>query len=547
MKKIILLSFIALNAIVANAQAPNWLWARSAGPNAGGNYLSETNAVAVDVSGNVYVAGFFQSPIITFGSDTLKSPGSIFLVKYDKNGNVLWAKNSGGTGAATSIAVDASGNVYVAENLGYSTSYDSISFIKYAANGNVIWSTKKLGGTGGDIETTSIAVDALGNTYVSGYFYSAKFIFGSDTLNNCGVSYNYSSIFLAKYDYNGNALWAKNACSVGNDKATSVAVDTSDNVYLTGYFGGSSLIFFHFPHDSTVSTTLTNPGYNDIFLVKYDSNGKGQWAKSAGGTASGGLYYGWANSVAVDASGNLYVTGYFESSTFIFGSDTLTSLSYYNIFLAKYNIYGNGQWAKIIGGKSGVANSVAVDGLGNAYVTGQLDSLSSGSGYPTGKFIDMFLTKYDNNGNLLWTKSVSEKSIDVAASVAVDSSGNAYIAGYFDSPTLMFGSNILTNAESAGYDDIFLAKLGDTLTTNINYIASNYGIKLFPNPAINNLTIESPQSAVIEITNIQGQLIKTLIATGSKTSIDISAFPSGVYVVEMKTEKGVAVKKFVKV
>ena len=185
--------------------------------------------------------------------------------------------------------------------------------------------------------------------------------------------------------------------------------------------------------------------------------------------------------------------------------------------------------------------------MGNAYVTGQLDSLSSGSGYPTGKFIDMFLTKYDNNGNLLWTKSVSEKSIDVAASVAVDSSGNAYIAGYFDSPTLMFGSNILTNAESAGYDDIFLAKLGDTLTTNINYIASNYGIKLFPNPAINNLTIESPQSAVIEITNIQGQLIKTLIATGSKTSIDISAFPSGVYVVEMKTEKGVAVKKFVKV
>jgi hypothetical protein len=71
-------------------------------------------------------------------------------------------------------------------------------------------------------------------------------------------------------------------------------------------------------------------------------------------------------------------------------------------------------------------------------------------------------------------------------------------------------------------------------------------LKLFPNPAINNITIESPKEAVIEILNIKGQIMKTLAASSNKISVNVSAFPSGVYFVEVKTEKGVAVRRFVK-
>ena len=82
--------------------------------------------------------------------------------------------------------------------------------------------------------------------------------------------------------------------------------------------------------------------------------------------------------------------------------------------------------------------------------------------------------------------------------------------------------------------------------TGINNLSDNKNINIYPNPTFDNLTIESPQSAVIEITNIQGQLIKTFATTGNKTNIDVSAFPCGMYVVEVRMEKGVEVKKFVK-
>jgi hypothetical protein len=95
------------------------------------------------------------------------------------------------------------------------------------------------------------------------------------------------------------------------------------------------------------------------------------------------------------------------------------------------------------------------------------------------------------------------------------------------------------------YDSaIFLE--ASSLTTAVKDYSNANKMLLYPNPAINTLTIERPQSAVIEITNIQGQIIKTIAATGNKTNVDVSSFPCGMYIVEMKTDKGIEVKKFVK-
>jgi len=410
------------------------------------------------------------------------------------------------------------------------TCEDDIFLAKYDTSGNVLWA-KSADGTGDD-GASSVAVDASGNIYVVGYF-GDTLTFGSTTLTNAG----HYDIFLVKYDTSGNMLWAKSAGGTGDDNAYSVTVDASGNSYVAGSFLSPTLTFG--------STTLTNASSDgDIFLAKYDASGNVLWAKSAGGT-DGDV----ASSVAVDASGNTYVAGWFYSPTLTFGSTTLTNTNVWedDIFLAKYDANGNVLWAKSAGGTDDdVASSVAVDASGNTYVAGWFYSptITFGSSTLTNTNVwedDIFLAKYDANGNVLWAKSAGGTDDDGASSVAVDASGNTYVAGWFLSPTITFGSTTLTYA---GSGDIFLAKLSSN--TGINELSNSLNILVFPNPASDNLTIETLQKSEIEISNIQRQLIKTLATNAGKTNIDVSAFPSGMYFLEVKTGKGIEVRKFIK-
>jgi len=307
-----------------------------------------------------------------------------------------------------------------------------------------LWA-KRAGGTS-DESATSIAVDVSGNTYVTGGFKSSSVIFGSDTLTNTNVSLN--DIFLAKFDTHGNVIWAKNPAGIGNDYATSIAVDASGNIYVAGYYESPAITFD--------TTTLSNAGFCDIFLAKYDANGNVLWAKGAEGT-----FLDYATSVAVDASGNPYITGYFESDTLYIGSDTLIGSGWDNVFLVKYDTNGNVLWSKNPKGTfSDQAYSIAMDTIGNFYVAGYFnsstiifgsDTLTSSGGD------DIFLVKYNTGGNVIWAKSArtNETYYDIVLPTAVDASGNTFVAGYFNNDTLIFGSDTLM---SAGGDDIFLVK-----------------------------------------------------------------------------------------
>ncbi len=316
------------------AQVPDWLWAKSAG----GTDLDDGYSVAVDSYGNVFVTGYFSSPVITFGSYTLTNAGGgdMFLTKYDASGNVLWAKSTDGA--------------YY--NEGY-----------------------------------SVAVDLSGNVYVTGYFSGLVLTVGSYTLTNAGDG----DMFLAKYDASGNVLWAKSAGRILNEYANSVAVDSYGNVYVTGVFASPTLSFG--------SDTLTNAGDGDMFLAKYDASGNVLWAKSVGGTDFDAGY-----SVAVDSYGNVFVTGYFSSPVITFGSYTLTNAGNWYAFLTKYNANGNVLWAKSAGGTdSDLGYSVAVDLSGNVYVTGYFSSpvLTFGSYILTNAGDgDMFLVKIKSISNI---------------------------------------------------------------------------------------------------------------------------------------------------
>ena len=198
----------------------------------------------------------------------------------------------------------------------------------------------------------SITTDAVGNVYITGVFSSSTLTFGNTTLINAGGC----DVFIAKYDPNGNVLWAKSAGDNNTDCGTGITTDVVGNVYLTGRF--SSTITFG-------NITLSSAGDIDIFIVKYDSDGNVLWAQSAGGNSEDEIH-----SIATDAVGNVYITGYFNSSTLTLGNITLANTYAWrsDIFIAKYDPNGNVLWAKSAGGSdTDCGIGIAADAVGNVY------------------------------------------------------------------------------------------------------------------------------------------------------------------------------------
>ncbi len=472
MEKLFFITIATLAFTIAEkqtfAQVPEWLWSQSAG----GAKSDAAHSVSTDAAGNVYVTGWFASSSITFGSIVLTnaysgyySPSDIFITKYDSNGNVLWAKSAGGTEGdwATSLSIDNEGNVYITGSF-YSSSLtfglttltnssadsSDIFITKYDSNGNVLWA-KSAGGTGYDFGT-NVTTDGGGNVYVTGVFDSDPITFGSTILTNAG-GYD---VFITKYNSNGTVLWAKSTGGTDYDEATSVSTDGEGNVYVTGVFKSDPITFG--------SMMLTNAGGDDIFITKYNTNGTVLWAKSMGGTDDDE-----ATSVSTDAGENVYVTGSFQSSSITFGSTTLINSGggWADIFITKYDSNGNVLWAKSEGGTYvDKAFSVATDAGANVYVTGEFysSSITFGSTVLTNAgSADIFLTKYDSNGTVLWAKRAGGTDWDFAYDVSTYTGGNVYVVGWFESPSITFGSTILQNSSDIHHDDIFVAKLSDSI------------------------------------------------------------------------------------
>jgi hypothetical protein len=237
--------------------------------------------------------------------------------------------------------------------------------------------------------------------------------------------------------------WARAAGGTGDDEAFCIAIDGAGNVYVVGDFAGIT---------SFGTNVLASSGSSDAFVAKLDANGNWLWAQKAGGTGfDRGL------SVAADGAGNVYLAGYF-GGTASFGSNTLVSSGSSDAFVAKLDANGNWLWAKQAGGTGfEQAGSVTVGSAGVVYVAGQFDGialfgtntlLSAGSS-------DAFVAKLDANGNWLWAKQAGGPFFDHAGSVAVDGTGNIYVAGQFQA-TAAFGTTAL---DSSGGVDAFVAKL----------------------------------------------------------------------------------------
>jgi hypothetical protein len=517
MKKNLLLLLPVLTLVfthdILNAQTPDWIWATGAGaPN-----WETGHGICTDANGNVYVVGEFGSGTpVSFGTTTLTSHGAydMFIVKYDSNGNVIWAKNEGGTSddIGYHISTDTYGNIFVAGvflspsiTFGSTTLFRSgasgsvNTFIaKYDSNGNVLWAKSNGGNLSDDIG--GISVDLDGNVFLTGNF-GLSVNFDSTILNSDGGS----DIFIAKYDSSGTLLWAKSAGGTQGDGSYGIASDVSGNIYIVGYFSSSSLIW------DTIILNNINPGTGIFFVTKLDSNGNALWATSAGKA--------YSRSISIDTDGNLFVTGYFTDSTDFGGStSTLVGDSLTDAFIVKFDNTGNAQWSKCIGGSDrDVGNSIFNDVFGNIFVTGNFEStfvtidtitLSNADTSSVTGSSDIFIAKFDNDGNLIWSKRAGGSWDDRSWGITCDSNGRIYLTGDFWSQSITFGLTTLINA---GYFDFYIAALDNVVGMEENIFSNS--IKIFPSPLSYQATVYSSSlllNATLTMYNSLGQSVKQI-------------------------------------
>jgi len=279
-------------------------------------------SVAVDASGNAYVTGVFYG-ITTFGSTPALTCSSsakcLFITKIDPSGNFLWAKMVGDHNSGNGIAVDAGGKVYVTGDFSWQATFgsttlttpgwDQYMFVtKMDASGNFLWA-KKVGGSvnGSKVTGEAIAVGSGGEAHVTGNYFGQA-TFGATTLTTSSPG-TPGARYVTKLDASGNFLWAKKVADDINGDG--IAVDASGDAYITGGFTGQVTIG---------ATTLTATGQREFFITRMASaTGQVLWVKNAPGTHAA-----TGTGVALDASGNAFVSGGFQGQA-TFGATTLTT------------------------------------------------------------------------------------------------------------------------------------------------------------------------------------------------------------------------------
>jgi hypothetical protein len=332
-------------------------------------------ALAVDQNGNAYVGGFGNGDNPTF---------DIFVVKYSNTGDVVWTQRWSSpiqtySAYAYSIAVDKQENVYVTGFMSDGLTDGEFVTLKYDSMGNLQWSARYNGSPNSIDYSNCIVVDDSGNSYITGW---------SGGANNL---WDYTTI---KYSPNGDELWVRryNGSANDNDFAYRVALDSSGNVYVTGQ-------------------SVETGSDNDITTIKYSPDGDVLWTQRYNGPANG---YDAGQAIAVDASGNAYVTGNHTTAT---GLDCAT---------LKYSTNGELLWAASYDGPDNggdVLISIALDDLANVYVSGFVAS---------GGASDFVTIKYDTTGVEQWVRLYNGpgNSYDGTYVIAVDNNRDVLVTGY---------------------------------------------------------------------------------------------------------------------
>ena len=522
-------------------------WAVGAGTSAG----DDSRGISADAAGNSYVIGQFTFAPFIFGALTLNSATAynIFIVKYNTAGIAQWAyspQDNGTTFSASStddrgsaITVDASGNSYI-------TGY---------------WGVASAAGP-----------------------FTATLVFGATTLTQASVVNNsYGDMYVAKIDNLGNTVWAVSFGSgTYNEQGNGIDVDGSGNIFVTGYFNGT---LFNFG-----SSTLTNSGgptTTDPFVVKLNNAGVVQWSKS--GQGNGALNGDYGTAISVDANGYSSITGSFGSPTIVFGGITLSNTGAQNPFVVNYDPGGGVLCAAAgVGANTNLGYGVAVDASFNSYITGYFQGASATFGATTltnagaAGTADVFLNKFScfaplpiellsftghNDGakNILEWTTASETNNDYFTIERgkgqgtseweeigkVQGAGNSSTAkNYSFTDGYPYNGINYYRLKQTDYDGNFTYSQIVSLTSYIQHLISN----IYPNPANTVLSykIFSVEEGTInvQVIDVLGNVVmkeETKAAKGMNTQkLNINALSQGMYFFKVTNGTEQTQIKFVK-
>lgn len=282
------------------------------------------------------------------------------------------------------------------------------------------------GGLSGTLHNRSMVIDDFGNIYTIGRFHSGPVDFdpGWGVFNLSAVGG--LDIYVSKYDTSGNLIWAKRFGGTEDDDGSAIAVDSSGNVYFTGSFEGVADF-----NPGTEVYNLTSNGSSDIFVCKLDPDGNFLWAKQMGGISNES-----GKGITVDGSGNVYVTGDFESTVDFdpgTGTNILTSNGKTDLFICKFNTTGDFQWVRQIGaGDYDRGEALHMDNANNLFITGSFSGtvdFDPGDGIYelTSTGTSGFVLKLNEMGDFEWATKLSNNVTGYA--IALDAHGNIYVGG----------------------------------------------------------------------------------------------------------------------
>jgi hypothetical protein len=529
----------------------NFVWAKSIGNSTTDDHVG--SAITVDASGNVYTTGFFHG-VVDFnpggGVSNLSSNGNgdIFVQKLDVNGNFVWAKSVGGThlDRGLSIAADISGNVYTTGYFQFTVDFDPGSGVsnltsvadndifiqKLDVAGNFVWA-KSMGSIFNDTGN-SIAVDALGNVYTTGYFDNSIDIdpgVGTSTLITNGAT----DAFIQKLDASGNFVWAKSMGTNSSDAGTSLHVDVLGNIYTAGYFQGTG----DFDPGTGSNNLTSNNASRDIFIQKLDASGNFVWVSTVGGNATDE-----PAGIDIDASGNIYTTGYFNN-----GVD-------FNPGTGVSNLFSNGATSDVFVQKLMQCKSVGTDVQTACNTFSWIDGNTYSSSNSTATYIVTNAAGCDS----LVTLDLTVNTIDVGTILtgATIAANNNLATSYqwincLDNSVVIGATNATYAATSNGDYAVVITEntCADTstcvtiLTVGINEINSQ-NISIYPNPVQNQLFIELDNKELTGITIIDysSRVVKTI--NNNTKSINVSDLTQGFYFIQLHTENDVYTTRFIK-
>ena len=412
----------------------------------GGIFNDEATATVVDQNENLYVVGNYVDSIDldpSMNQAIHRTPfaPNAFIAKYDASGNYRWSKSINGNQLVNirDIELDNSGNnIYVVGDFMDTAKFKAgtapgnalpsngvfdVFIAKYDTAGNFIWA-RSFGGPAPDWGF-DIAVDNNDNLIVTGSF----LVFtdfdpsaGVAMINTMGGS---PDIFLAKYDANGNYVWAKNAGSNSLDEGYALDVDRQGNIFLTGITGMAATFD---------NINIGNNGGNDFFIAKYDALGNAVWAKNFGGPAPD-------KSTDIKLVGrHLYVSADYQVIAYMdtgLTAPTHTSVGDKDVVFAKYNTSGAYLWSHSIGGSlEDLSTSIEIDTAGSIYLSGSFeDTMNFAVGIGEYKIAshgnkDAFMAKYDKDANLIWAHGIGDLERDRAYNI--DASNDfIYLCGDF--------------------------------------------------------------------------------------------------------------------